>query len=328
MELFPSSRQGPKLRYEDDLVPVEWLIVLGDHEKAAINAFNEIIPQVQFRMCHFHLCQAIFRNLMRHGLHNAYVNPLCRLRFFVRNLYALAFLPFHEVNAAYADLIDPNGRFSGLMNRQSNPDYDSFRKFLTYYEREWMDDEDRRREWNMFDEEDHRTNNDVEGWHSWLRNQSALGASRPNLYKFLKFINGEQQKFELKYEKYKTNHPQPLRRKSQNEKEKRIKLAKDRYARNEINRVEFLHSIALVQANFEAAPGNLADDDNLDIIDANDAEENEGEDGSDNEQKVDDSDGSEDDESSYNPSDSDPNDLKGFNADFDDDMDPDYLNEE
>lgn len=73
--------------------------VATDFEKASINAFQEVFPQVVVTGCHFHLGQAVIRKVNDLGLKTTYSSN-SEFALHTRMLYGMAYLPTAEVPAA------------------------------------------------------------------------------------------------------------------------------------------------------------------------------------------------------------------------------------
>lgn len=73
--------------------------VATDFEKASINAFKEVFPQVVVSGCHFHLGQAVIRKVNELGLKTTYGSD-SEFALHTRMLYGLAYLPTADVPAA------------------------------------------------------------------------------------------------------------------------------------------------------------------------------------------------------------------------------------
>ena len=87
--------------------------------------------------------------------------------------------------------------------------------------------------WNISDAS-RSTNNNVEGWHSYL---NALFGLNKNLWDTIEMIQNEQIISQLDYEKEKRGKPVASRRQSQIEKEKQIKRMQIIYRNKESSRI-------------------------------------------------------------------------------------------
>ena len=96
---------------------------------------------------------------------------------------------------------------------------------------------------------DQLTNNNVEGWHSYL---NALFGLNKNLWDTIEMIQNEQIVSQLDYEKEIRGKPVAARRLSQIEKEKQIKRMQIIYRNKESSRFQFLRNIAAIQKCFES----------------------------------------------------------------------------
>jgi hypothetical protein len=90
---------------------------------------------------------------------------------FVRKIIALAILPPERVLDTFYALLD------AFTN--ANPEIaalSEFTEFIAYFKKQWFEETDIL-EWNVYDLDNHRTNNRCEGWHNKL-NQS-MGDHQP-----------------------------------------------------------------------------------------------------------------------------------------------------
>ena len=80
-------------------------ICITDLERAAVNALREEFHGVSVQVCVLHLSQAIWGQIQRLGLTNAYFESL-EVRTALKNLCSLAFLPHEEVVEGFEQLED------------------------------------------------------------------------------------------------------------------------------------------------------------------------------------------------------------------------------
>jgi len=85
---------------EENDIHLQPLIILTDFEKAAINAMRSEFPNVTNKRCFFHLGQNGWRKIQRCGLASRYGNDE-HFSIMLRQLFALAFLPSHEIPVAF-----------------------------------------------------------------------------------------------------------------------------------------------------------------------------------------------------------------------------------
>ena len=84
-----------------------WELATIDFEGGTIKAFEDCIPFMQLHGCHFHFCQAVFRKLTALGLKGHYMdNEFHDFAFFVRCIFALAFLPVNRVQDTFETLVN------------------------------------------------------------------------------------------------------------------------------------------------------------------------------------------------------------------------------
>ena len=63
-------------------------------------------------------------------------------------------------------------------------------ELVAYFESTWISGQYRFRQWNYFDFQGPRTNNNVEGWHSRLK--KVVGKPHPNLYEIIYVFKREE----------------------------------------------------------------------------------------------------------------------------------------
>ena len=173
--------------------PILWQTAMMDFETGLRPALHHSMPNLQILGCFFHFCQCIFRQVKNIGLQAAYNNPYSTLRYCLRKVMALVFLPLNLVLGTYEDL--GNEMFYVVQgdNVDQLPALDTL---VEYIEGNWMRI-DIIPLWNinfpnMEDVDDagmHRTNNDLEGYH--LRLLLKFG-KKPNFWKFIEQLQSEQ----------------------------------------------------------------------------------------------------------------------------------------
>ncbi|CAF1103796.1 unnamed protein product [Rotaria sp. Silwood1] len=163
--------------------------VMIDFERASMNAIKSLFPTSNLNGCFFHLCQNIYRAVIRFGLKTLYSENEDFAQQ-IRCLPALAFLPITDVIPTFEQI-------KSQFPAEGEP-------VLTYFEENYIGVKtrlSRPRKAPKFDIElwnvntntlhgQHRTNNVVEGWNN--RFSSLLNCSHPNFWKFLKGLKKEQ----------------------------------------------------------------------------------------------------------------------------------------
>ena len=83
----------------------------------------------------------------------------------------------------------------------------------------WISGQYRFRQWNYFDFQGPRTNNNVEGWHSRLKK---VGKPHPNLYEIIDVFKREEASTKVKLQILQAGAQQAPRRRKMRQKEQRI----------------------------------------------------------------------------------------------------------
>ncbi|KAB0805089.1 hypothetical protein PPYR_02059 [Photinus pyralis] len=163
--------------------------LMTDFEQAAIQAFDEEFPNIEKTGCFFHLSQSVWRKVQNEGLTARYQNDHEFSRW-IRMIPSLAFLPPDRVTQSFEDLLD-------------DPDFpQEALPIANYFEDTYIGRINRRGRqaplfpiqfWNVYQRTlngQHRTNNDVEGWHRSF--QETCGSLFPNIYRFINCLKRQQ----------------------------------------------------------------------------------------------------------------------------------------
>ena len=199
--------------------------VLSDFESGLIPAVAASFPQATHRGCHFHFCQAIYRNVQRLGLVGAYESqPEIRLQ--VRQLMALAFLPIAIVRLTFSNL-----------EAQSDP---LLQPLFQYFRQQWLTAVPTRL-WNVSGE-DIRTNNDCEGWH--VRFNNAINKHHPNIWKFLACLLNEQASVEVVHQQLLAGRRARRHNSKYVSVQKRLRTLKARYDNGRMSAIDYITGVS------------------------------------------------------------------------------------
>ncbi|CAF4721956.1 unnamed protein product, partial [Rotaria sp. Silwood2] len=173
-----------------DLIPnFDPVNVKLDFEQAAIGSIETKFPHTNISGCFFHLCQSVYRAVVRFGLKTDYSDdPLLAQQ--IRALPALALLNTDDV-------IDTFEELKQQFPIQRKP-------VLEYFEKIYIGEHNRASRprkrpqfnvklWNVHQgtlRGGHRTNNMLEGWNN--RFASLVDRTHPNIWKFLNSWKKEQ----------------------------------------------------------------------------------------------------------------------------------------
>ena len=124
-----------------------------DFEIGVWHALHEVFTDryVVIMGCAFHFVQSVWRHIQQAGLQEAYKANTSNIKFFLKKLMALCYLPHAQITNQFENL-EKNVRGSAL------------RKVLTYFRNTWIEGSFPPETWSVYGETV-RTNNDVEGWH-------------------------------------------------------------------------------------------------------------------------------------------------------------------
>lgn len=134
-----------------------------DYELAERNSIKQVFTGIIVDGCYFHYAKCLWKNAVRKGFALCKNNKTKRpnVHYFVKQMIALALLPVDKIPQAYAKL---NQRALQMF-----PNNIGLLKFFRYYEKVWLSEKSRYKPHDFcFYEKIHRTNNDVESYHSRL----------------------------------------------------------------------------------------------------------------------------------------------------------------
>jgi hypothetical protein len=160
--------------------------VLTDFERAAMNAVTQVFPGAQSEACHFHLSQIIYRKIQSLRLVSQY-NADLNVRHRIRQIAALAFLPFNEIPDAFRNIIIP------LIPN-------AFRELLKWFAINYVTGDARIRSpprfapmiWSVYENEFGfpRTSNHCEAWHN--RWDTLLNGAHVGIHTIVENIREEE----------------------------------------------------------------------------------------------------------------------------------------
>jgi hypothetical protein len=204
--------------------------IMTDFEKASMNAFKLVFPEVQNHGCFFHFQQSFYRKLCELGLKTKYDSGLefCHK---MKMIPALAFVPPMQVLSYFNELIDKVFPFVNDTENCDNPvnteeaeDQKAVGQLINYFEDTYLGRiirNNKRRaalfpidHWNCCEAVENgfsKTNNSVEGWHRSFA--ELVSSSHPIIYKFLTTLKTEQSKNELMMERTKVFLLEPSQKK-------------------------------------------------------------------------------------------------------------------
>ena len=141
-------------------------IIMADFERALRSALTECFPGARLAGCHFHYCNALYKNTCSRGLQVSYRQDK-DLQHFMKEFNALGLLPATEIEGGFLGLQARIGEF---------PDFEEpLADFCRYHERFWIN-QIGPEGFSVFGLQD-RTNNVMESFHALLKH--VLGAKAP-----------------------------------------------------------------------------------------------------------------------------------------------------
>lgn len=167
----------------DPYESVMWERISLDFEAGFFAAFRMLFVELRlirlpvFSGCYYHFCAAVWRNVQLIGLAPYYFMRATGLRAFVDVLLAIAFLPIDAVTVTFQFLVANHSPVGAAENQL-------FRDFIDYFRETWItpDGSYTIADWNLYERNDHFTNNVVEG----LNNSIGLTfGNHSNLWDFL-----------------------------------------------------------------------------------------------------------------------------------------------
>uniref|UniRef100_A0A914WX99 MULE transposase domain-containing protein n=1 Tax=Plectus sambesii TaxID=2011161 RepID=A0A914WX99_9BILA len=174
-------------QFNDELGLPKVKRILLDFEWSAIKALRQLFAKDFKRFnhiiisgCRFHYSEAIIRNADKVGLKSAKrkVRPICH---WVQRILGLSLLPSSLVKSIWTAVLKHPPQESGC--REYLP---AMRRFIKYFEKIWVKDNEMIELWNHYDNDGSRTTNAVEGYHSMIkRNFSGI---HPKLGNYLNWL--------------------------------------------------------------------------------------------------------------------------------------------
>ncbi|XP_003740695.1 uncharacterized protein LOC100903596 [Galendromus occidentalis] len=153
------------------------------YEVAALKAIEQVFPTAAIRGCAFHFCQAVWRNVQRHGLSTSYSNEASVKRF-IKSTMALCFVPLERIDDAWMEIdADSPGADHEAFARLS--------EFKEYFIRTWLEnDVFPRAIWNHHGNFEARTTNHLEGWHNALNKM--IKKSHSNIFELVAHLKVDE----------------------------------------------------------------------------------------------------------------------------------------
>lgn len=217
---------------------------MADFEKAALYSFSQSFPNATLRGCFFHFMQAIWRKIQEQPqIRERYLQDP-DFAFSLKMLPCLAYVPVEQVVEKFEQLLD---------TPFFNENVEILQPLIDYFEDNWIGRLDRRGRrrppnfaislWNCYDAiilDLPKTNNSVEGWHRAFC--ESVGATYPNIWKFINTLKKEQMMTHLKIEQIIAGNLNNVQRRNYRDCAIRIKLIVEDY--NNRNITDYLGGLA------------------------------------------------------------------------------------
>ncbi|XP_067648894.1 uncharacterized protein [Haliotis asinina] len=169
-----------------------------DFERAAHNAVRGVFPAASVRGCFFHYTQCISRRVQKEGLVSDYKED-GEVKKLVRRAAALALVPCDKIEDVWLDAV------------AESPASPKVTAFMDYVTTSWVEGQAFIPEiWYHFENQGHRTNNHLEGWHNKIK--KLLKKSHPNIFEVIQLFQREQSLTEVTILRLSHQPKEPSRR--------------------------------------------------------------------------------------------------------------------
>jgi hypothetical protein len=178
--------------------PVQWRKVRSDFENGLMSAILQLRlpaaggvfdPALTIQHCFFHLTQAWFRKLCTMGFQSHYRVLHLGVHSVVKRCMALAFLPEDRIPAAFAVLIAAYNALPAVPAHLLVVNRPDLTPWFDYIRTNYISDTAlvaRRASWSVSDIDNHRTNNNLEGYHSKLK--AIVKTHKPNMWRMIEHL--------------------------------------------------------------------------------------------------------------------------------------------
>jgi hypothetical protein len=146
------------------------------------------MPALHIHLCYFHVGQAIQRWITGNGLQAYYNKDESSLKVYVGLVRALGFLPINDVINGYQLLRESDHYQQIRIRGEEQHLMNNINALHTYLTRNYINDINIP-QWNVHELNDHRTNNDMEGYHHRLRERFTNRIT--NFWGFMLFMLNE-----------------------------------------------------------------------------------------------------------------------------------------
>ena len=183
----------------------------------------------------FHFAQAVWRNIQRCGLTEAYTNDI-QFQNWSRLILALPHIPTYDVEDFWLEQV------IGNMPAEAWPASQQLVDYVTNF---WIDDATATFHipvWNHFATQGSRTTNHLEAWHKTLNDYH--NTHSPNIFASIVALKKEQAKSEIKLAQLNHGAAPVAKRRKYVRLEDRLRRLKVRFMRHEIDLVGYATAIS------------------------------------------------------------------------------------
>ncbi|XP_067676265.1 uncharacterized protein [Haliotis asinina] len=196
-----------------------------DFERAAHNAVRGVFPAASVRGCFFHYTQCIWRRVQKEGLASDYKED-GEVKKLVRRAAALPLVPCDKIEDVWLDAV------------AESPASPKVTAFMDYVTTSWVEGQGFIPEiWNHFENQGHRTNNRLEGWHNKIK--KLLKKSHPNTFEVIQLFQREQSLTEVTILRLSHQPKEPSRRRRYRAIDARIASLKQQLLNQSLNEITY-----------------------------------------------------------------------------------------
>ena len=179
-------------------------VIMSDFESGLIAVVRTQFPNSLHSGCHFHFTQAVWRKVQELGLSILYSSSEhSEVTKFVQLCMALPFIPIYEVEHQFNICVS-------VLNTVNSTDFHTLASFITYFRSTWINGMFPLSMWNQFQHDhQHRTNDQIESWHSSLQTKLP---NKPNIFVLIRALKLDESCRQIQIEKVDAGESPPRRK--------------------------------------------------------------------------------------------------------------------